>query len=228
MSQSSACGTGGGKLCGESENQAFFRRIFLNNSWGGDHSRSGRGSEGRFAKQKIEILNAIIGAYSIRTLLDIGCGDFYWMRYIAPKLDRYLGLDIVPEITNANIRAYGTGTVQFRSVDLTSEGREETARSQWDLTLCVDVFGHLTNREVSTLLSYLVDEIKTRYLLVTNRRDLDSCRYLAREKSRHEGIDIEVHSTFIRGDFEKVIQIPALYPNDWFDLYRGRESVTVL
>jgi hypothetical protein len=205
-------------------NKEFFREVYRHNTWKGEHSRSGPGSEGAFAAKKAEILRQWIGSHRVRSLLDIGCGDFYWMREIVPLLDVYVGVDIVPELIAENSRFYGADKVTFLELDLTVPGAAaRLPRNNWDLITCVDVFGHLVNDEVSRLLGFLTQSAGARYLLVTNRRDADSSAYLSREKSRDEGIDIEFHPIFQQSAFRRTAEMAALYPGDFFDLYATGE-----
>ena len=210
------------RLIGRTENNRdFFGRVFEKNAWGGIFSRSGTGSEGQPAKQKVEVLTDLLNRYGIRTVLDIGCGDFYWMRELVDRVDCYLGLDIVPRLVENNRARYGSEKVDFRDLDLTRETIDAIGdERRWDLVVCVDVIGHLSNAEVSSLLQVLVRDLNFRYLLLTNRRDAQSLLYLTREKTRHEGIDIEKHPVFLEAKFVKLLEVPALYPGDTFNLYK--------
>lgn len=199
-------------------NREFFRQVYLRSLWGALHSKSGLGSEGDFAKQKKSILGDIIGSYEIKTVLDIGCGDFYWMKDLCQSLDGYTGIDIVPEMISSNRREYGGRNVEFLLLDLTEGSDQQKLRDRkWDLIVCLDVFGHLLNDEVTSLVKFLMHEVQGQYLVLTNRRDDLSRNYLSEEKSRHHGIDLEVHPDF---SMTRIEQRPALYPDDWFDLYR--------
>ena len=204
-------------------NREFFREVYRRNTWNGERSRSGPGSEGAFAQRKVEVLRQWIETYKIRSLLDIGCGDFYWMRDLVPLLDVYAGVDIVPELIAENNRLYATARVSFHEVDLTVErASAHLPQKEWDLITCLDVFGHLLNDEVLRLLTFLTRSSGARYLLITNRRDASSAAYLNREKSREEGIDTECHPVFQQSGFRRIAETPALYPNDFFDLYATR------
>jgi len=133
-----------------------------------------------------------------------------------------VGLDIVPGLIENNRSLYGSEKVEFRDVDLTRETIDAISDERhWDLVVCVDVIGHLLNAEVSSLLRVLVHDLNFRYLLLTNRRDGQSLQYLTREKTRHEGIDVEKHPIFREGRFVRLAGIPALYPGDSFDFYEN-------
>ena len=199
----------------------YFSWVYSQNAWGGACSKSGQGSEGDFAAQKVSILKEIIVGYGVSTILDLGCGDFFWMRDIAPQVERYHGVDIVSDLVNRNQRQYGGPRISFQCLDLSNP--EEQPKLNFrdpDLVVCFDVFGHLLNKEVDALLKFILQDLNAQHLLATNRREPGSADYLQREKSRTEGIDLEQHSLFSKCRPERLRQFPALYPNDFFDLYK--------
>jgi hypothetical protein len=203
-------------------NQRFFDQVYRRNTWGGKASRSGKGSEGDFADEKIALLVGTIEEFGIATQLDIGCGDFHWMQKVAPRLDRYLGVDLVEPMLEQNRLAYGSDRVQFLRADLSKRGPQRgsvAAAGPFDLLTALDVFGHMLNAEVDGLLDFVLNESGARFFLVTNRRDATSLDYLKREKTRHEGIDLTGHPAFVRRAPRCLRHVPALYPGDSFDLY---------
>lgn len=145
------------------------------------------------------------------------------MKEGAPSLRSYLGVDLVDDLIAINTATYGTPTIQFRCLDLTNPTTHAGLRdTDAELIMCLDVFGHLVNAEVSVLLDFIFTTSRTRFFLVTNRRDDKSLQYLTREKSRHEGIDLERHPIFLRHVPTKLSSRKAEFPNDWFDLYQLR------
>jgi hypothetical protein len=209
------------------DNRDIFTRIYMQNTWGGRVSRSGTGSEGDFATQKIGLLRNLIEQLEISSILDIGCGDMYWMRDVisvqgSRPILRYLGIDVVPDVIAVNQRSYGTEHARFLAGDLTQPGRDAAldlrlTAEPWDLVMVLDVFGHLINAEVDAMLDCLFNRCRARYLLVTNRRGAGA--YLTREKSRLEGIDVSLHPHFIQRRPATVRSFPALFPGDFFDVY---------
>jgi cyclopropane fatty-acyl-phospholipid synthase-like methyltransferase len=209
----------------EKNNRRFFDTVYRRNFWGGKASRSGAGSEGAFAEQKVALLSAIIEELGVTSQLDIGCGDFHWMRQVAPRLDRYVGVDLVEAMVERNAREHGSDRVRFLRADLSRPGPDRgrvAAAGPFDLVSALDVFGHLLNPEVDGLLEFIFTESGARLFLVTNRRDATSREYLQRAKTRHEGIDLTAHPLFVRHAPRCVRQVPALYPGDSFDLYALR------
>ena len=203
-------------------NRRFFGQVYRRNVWGGNASRSGAGSEGDFAEQKTALLAFLIEEFRVTSQLDIGCGDFYWMQQVAPRLERYLGVDLVDPMIEQNTQKHGSDRVRFLCADLSELGPERgrvAAAGPFDLVTALDVFGHMLNAEVDGLLDFILNESGARLFLVTNRRDATSRDYLQRQKTRHEGIDLTAHPLFVRRAPRCLRQMPALYPADSFDLY---------
>src|SRR5262249_36013324 len=88
------------------------------NRWGDSESGAGPGSNRARAAAFSAELPALLDAFGVRTLLDAPCGDFNWMREVPWSLDRYVGVDIVPEIVEKNQRVYGSETRSFLHRDL--------------------------------------------------------------------------------------------------------------
>jgi hypothetical protein len=198
----------------------YFTHIYAHNCWEGKESRSGEGSEGDFAKQKVSLITELIKDFGVRSILDLGCGDFHWMPEVVRSIDRYHGVDVVESLIQENKRRFENRVVSFQCLDL-SDPEEQRVLSlrDADLVTCLDVFGHLLNKEVDSLLNFIFYEIQAKLFLVTNRRDATSGNYLKHEKSRHEGIDLEIHPSFMKRRPLRVKQLAGLYPNDFFDLY---------
>jgi hypothetical protein len=208
-----------------SQPKDYFTHTYLHNSWRGQVSRSGQGSEGAFALQKVRIIQEVSAQLQISRILDFGCGDFYWMKEVVTSAYHYHGVDIVNKLVEINDRQFGAPNVSFQCLDLTNQrDQSQLSMRQADLVVCLDVFGHLLNNEVSSLLRFILCDLDITYFLVTNRREAGSTDYLWREKTREEGIDLEVHPLFIERHPTRLKQIPALYPNDFFDLYELRKD----
>src|SRR5664279_1649792 len=59
---------------------AVFTEHYTTNSWGVEETRSGLGSTVQSTQAIREALPKLIAELQIRTLLDIPCGDFNWMK----------------------------------------------------------------------------------------------------------------------------------------------------
>jgi hypothetical protein len=144
--------------------ETVFSNIHLENTWGSQESVSGEGST--FVQTDVirSRLPALIQQWGIRTMLDLPCGDFHWMKEISLDLDHYIGSDIVSALIERNRQRYGRGAPNLREfvrLDVTSDDLPCV-----DLVFCRDCLVHLTNADVIKALKQ-VKASGTTYLLTT-------------------------------------------------------------
>jgi hypothetical protein len=142
-----------------SHRQDVFSRIYRDNEWESEHSRSGEGSAPDATAKVVEQLPALWQKYGIRSIVDAPCGDCNWMSRIAPALDTYIGIDIVAPLIEANQRQYPH--LQFRCDDLT-----RAALPAVDAIHCRDCFQHLPTRLILAALRNF-EASGARWLLLT-------------------------------------------------------------
>jgi hypothetical protein len=119
--------------------ERVFRQIYQENAWGDAESRSGTGSNlAQTARLRAE-LPGLLRRLQVRTLLDLPCGDFYWMQHVDLTGVDYVGGDIVPELIAENQRRYGGPGRRFQVIDLVQDPLPRV-----DLVLCRDCFVHLS------------------------------------------------------------------------------------
>jgi SAM-dependent methyltransferase len=91
-----------------------FRTVYELGVWltkPGQNSASGLGSE-RDATEEVRTgLERVLVGLGCRSLVDVGCGDWNWMRYVDLPC-KYTGIDIVPEVIEAN-RHFESSGVMF-------------------------------------------------------------------------------------------------------------------
>ena len=141
--------------------EAVFSVICHENLWQSEESASGGGSTLQATQTIREFLPKFIEDYAIKSMLDVPCGDYNWMRYIEKKC-KYIGGDIVPTIIEKNIKEYSSNDVQFRFIDITKD-----PLPQVDLIFCKDCFQHLSYLNVKKA----INNFKlsgSRWLLVTS------------------------------------------------------------
>jgi hypothetical protein len=125
-----------------------FSEIYQKNMWGvGDKFYSGPGSYGQAARCYIEIIIKFIEAHNIKTVIDLGCGDFAIGKSIAAQCERYIGIDVVPSLIERNRSTFSANNLEFRCLDITKECLPDA-----DLCLIRQVMQHMSNREISRLL----------------------------------------------------------------------------
>ena len=115
-----------------------FPTIYRENGFVGTESLSGAGStrfQTRIVRRELPLLFQRLG---VKSLLDIPCGDFHWMREVDLAGIRYIGADVVDAMVNENQRRFSNPERQFECVDLISG-----PLPQADLVFCRDCLVHL-------------------------------------------------------------------------------------
>ena len=136
-----------------------FRKIYASNHWGASE-RSGAGASIDQAQTVLVQLARLIEQLDVRTLLDVPCGDFAWMRHLRADV-HYIGGDVLPELVAANERLWGTPTRRFATIDLLKDDLPAT-----DLLLCRDCLFHFSLDDMATALR-TIQRSGCRWLLTT-------------------------------------------------------------
>jgi len=128
-----------------------FQRIYAANAWGSDQAQgfsSGKGSRGVIADQYCSWLIGFIREKGFRSVVDLGCGDFYVGSRIANETSvAYSGIDIVPEVIEHHRRMFAREGVAFECLDLIADPLPIA-----DVCLVRQVFQHLSNAEIAAAL----------------------------------------------------------------------------
>ena len=126
-----------------------FSRIYKNRYWGGEsaESASGRGSALEATDNVRRELPVLLEQLECKKMLDLGCGDFHWMRHVGLDVD-YLGADLVPDVIRENQARYSTERVEFIVLD----GIRDPIPGDIDVILCREVLFHLSFRHALALL----------------------------------------------------------------------------
>jgi SAM-dependent methyltransferase len=139
-----------------------FRGIYASDHWKGG---SGAGSHVAATEPYREILGALLRGRDITSVVDAGCGDWQFSHLVDWSGQRYVGVDIVPEVIAADRDAFGSERVEFVVGDIRT-----AALPKADLLICKDVLQHW---DVESIKGFLHRNLAHyRYALVTN--DLSS------------------------------------------------------
>ncbi len=155
------------RIYGKGYRTSVFERIYRGNLWADPESVSGTGSGQAATAVVRRELPELFRRLGVRSLLDAPCGDFYWMREIVGELERYTGVDIVPELIQRNADAFGSETVSFLCADIAADPLPPA-----DLVLCRDCFIHLPTRMIRAALQNF-HSTGARHLLLTNDREAE-------------------------------------------------------
>ncbi len=156
-------------LLGDRQNVArVFQTIYDRSVWGGG---SGVGSAPHVARPYMSFLQAFLNNNPIRSVVDIGCGDWQFSQFLDWGNRTYVGIDVVASVIEANRLRFTRPNVSFFCADPLDAGFEPPAG---DLLLMKDVLQHLSNANVQKLLALAS---RFRYSLITNAyaRTNDDC-----------------------------------------------------
>jgi SAM-dependent methyltransferase len=153
-----------------SRHAQVFTEIYERDVWRlGGESASGPGSRRDQTHVLRAELPALLERLGVRRLLDLGCGDFNWMRETELPVELYLGVDVVSDVILNNRRLYGGRRRRFMVRDLTRDPLPPA-----DLVLCRDVLVHFSNDEL---------ELALRAITATGARYLLAGTFIEREEN---------------------------------------------
>ena len=190
-----------------------FSEIYAQDQWGGNKDsefRSGTGSLDIHTERYCEFINSFIRNHKVRTVVDVGCGDFLVGRKIARPEISYIGLDVVENLIAHNERTFAADHIRFQHGDLTSGSLPDA-----DLCLIRQVLQHLSNKEI---LLALENCAKYRYVIVTEH--VPSGRRVKSNLDKPHGPDVRLYwnsGIFLDQSpfFQKVQQLLDIPANSW-------------
>jgi len=147
---------------------AIFSDIYKGGAWVVDKdqdSLSGEGSTFAATSNLSSHLSGFLRDVGCRKLVDIGCGDFNWMRNLEGDFD-YIGIDVVPHIIEINKAKYANDRRQFICMDATSE-----RVAAGDVAVCREVLFHLSFEDALKVLRNIKDA-GFKYVLITTEQSV--------------------------------------------------------
>lgn len=149
--------------------QQVFTDIYTKGVWGSNDKGegfSGGGSLLQNTKEYRAFLQQFMKTHSVRTVVDAGCGDWEFSRYIDWTGIQYLGFDVVAHVIQKDIERYGTSNIRFINANFLAIDLPAA-----DLLICKHVLQHLSNQDI---ISFLPQLKKFKYCLITNQVDPDT------------------------------------------------------
>ncbi|HYO83620.1 MAG TPA: class I SAM-dependent methyltransferase [Bryobacteraceae bacterium] len=144
----------------------IFTEIYAANTWGDAESRSGPGSSVFRTRLVRPALTRLFRELGIHSVLDLGCGDFNWMRLTDMDGVHYTGVDVVPEIVKSNVEQYSSAWRMFLCLNMV-----DAPLPPVDLILCRDALVHLSFADIFSALRHIRSS-GARYLLTTTFDDV--------------------------------------------------------
>lgn len=164
---------------GDAGSRLDFSAIYRDNGFVGTESLSGAGStrfQTRVIRHKLPELFRELG---VKSLVDIPCGDFHWMRNVDLTDIHYTGADVVDEMVSKNQQLFGGPLRAFECANLIT-GPLPTA----DLVFCRDCLVHLPFEDALAAIE-TIRQSKCKWLLTTTftrdtpNTDLDAAGWRA-------------------------------------------------
>jgi hypothetical protein len=146
----------------------IFSQIYANGVWvehKSQDSLSGVGSTQLATGELVVQLSTFLRDVGCRQLVDIGCGDFNWMRNVEGDFD-YLGIDVVPQVIDANNAKYKNEKRRFVCMDAI-----RMTINPGDCAICRDVLFHLSFRDALQLLRN-IKAAGFKYVLLTTDKSI--------------------------------------------------------
>ena len=144
-----------------------FTNIYNKKVWfGNKESLSGSGSSLKTTDRLRTDLPKVLTKLKTSRLIDVGCGDFNWMRLVDLPCN-YIGLDIVEPLILENNRKYKSDGVTFMHCNAI-----EDILPVGDTILCRDVVFHLSFNDGIKLLQN-VQKSGAKYLITTSHSEVD-------------------------------------------------------
>lgn len=126
-----------------SDHGEVFSAIYSRDEWGGG---SGPGSTLEYTRSYRAFLEQFVVEHDIRSVLDVGCGDWTFSEAINWNGARYVGLDVTRSVIERNRARYPHVTFEHH------DGRSLDAFRGFDLLIVKDVLQHWSNASIAAFL----------------------------------------------------------------------------
>ncbi len=138
-----------------------FTSIYSENTWGSHVSRSGPGSTEAQSANIVKMINELIDRQKIKSILDLPCGDFNWMKRVSLSDVDYVGGDIVEELIENNIKNFRKDNINFRHLDIINDDLPRA-----DLIIVRDCFVHFSYQNILKSIEN-IKRSECKYILTT-------------------------------------------------------------
>jgi len=150
--------------------EEHFTQIYENKVWGDNKNQLYNGSSGEGSsleynsREYIPFLKHFINYFSIKSVIDLGCGDWQCGEAIYGDLDvDYTGYDAYKKIIDSNLLLYP----KYSFIHLDFQSDVESIKSA-DLFILKDVLQHWKMDEIYSFLDKLIESNKYKFILIIN------------------------------------------------------------
>jgi hypothetical protein len=175
--------------------EKVFTDIYESGLWGTNHhpaysGNSGRGSDVDFNKDTyVPFLKNFIISNNIKSVVDMGCGDFRTGKLIYDELDvTYTGYDAYKKVVDYHATQYPSPKYSFEHVDIFND-RDNIVGG--DLCILKDVLQHWKMDEIYSFLDYLIERGAFKYILICN------CCNQTEDNPANDGRSIPLSADFL-------------------------------
>jgi len=152
--------------------EQIFTNIYEHHLWGNNNNTNYNGSSGHGSDidynrhNYIPFLKKFIIDNNIKTVIDLGCGDFRCGTLIYDDLDiLYNGYDTYKKIIDYNLKQHPLPKYSFTHLDFYNS--KETILTG-DLCILKDVIQHWSLVNIYKFLDYLIEHKKFKFILICN------------------------------------------------------------
>ena len=153
--------------------EQIFTNIYETKVWGDNsdaeyNGSSGGGSNIDYNKNTyVPFLKKFIIDNNIKTVVDLGCGDFKCGKLIYDDLNiiSYTGYDTYKKVIDYNLTQYSLPKYTFTHLDFCNN-KEKIIGG--DLCILKDVIQHWSLESIYNFLDYLIETKKFKYILICN------------------------------------------------------------
>ena len=139
--------------------EKIFKNIYDNKIWGG-----GSGTGSKYTpdnKFYLKVMGEFLEKFNLKTICDIGCGDWEIMKHFDFDGVDYTGFDIVDSVIEFNRKNYGKENVRF-----VCENMMDNIPKGFDLVVIKDVLQHHNDIVVETFLDEVLKH--NNYVFIVN------------------------------------------------------------
>jgi SAM-dependent methyltransferase len=171
-----------------------FEKIYQNGNWDKDQNNrgtSGLGSHVVNVKPYFYFLENFLIQNRIKTIVDAGCGDWQFSKYLNLEGIKYLGVDASSFVISNNLKNFAKENVEFIHGNFL-----DMELPKADLLILKDVLQHLSHKNIQRAIEKF-DNFK--YVLVTN--DISTPEYTNYDinDGEYRCLDLSIAPYFLKG-----------------------------
>lgn len=133
--------------------ESRYTAIYLRGSARNKDNFSGTGSTLEYTSNLRQELPKLLDRLGVKTVLDVPCGDFYWMKHLLAEVNvEYIGGDIVLPLIESHNARHKNAKTTFVHIDLTADRLPGA-----DIMICRDCLFHLSFHDIDGFLQNFVE-----------------------------------------------------------------------